>query len=170
MRTHCLCPVQARSTRRPRRQSPIAQLDTDTESQHLSGIITHAKSKPCIRWRRGLDSTPWAKSLKTGKAIFRAITVHRCAFKLRPQSCGSRFFMNTGHKRSITQGIVGLNLDDCPPTNPPRFHPWDCHPPHTRTALWFCHCPSVRIAAPRDFLAAHATLKSAQLPETHSLI
>ena len=60
---------------------------------------------------------------------------HCCAFKLRPQSCGSRFFMNTGHKRSITQGIVGLNLDDCPPTNPPRFHPWYCHLPPTARAL-----------------------------------
>jgi hypothetical protein len=50
-------------------QSPIAQLDTDTESQHLYGIITHPKSKPITTWRRGLVSTPWAKSLKTGKGI-----------------------------------------------------------------------------------------------------
>jgi len=30
---------------------------------------------------------------------------HCCAFKLRPQSCGSRFFMNTGHKRSTPKHL-----------------------------------------------------------------
>ena len=64
-------------------QSPIAQLDTDTESQHLSGIITHPKSKPCIRWRRGLDSTPWAKSLILRKRLIAA----RCDAPAAPEAC-----------------------------------------------------------------------------------
>jgi len=95
---------------------------------------------------------------------------HCCAFKLRPQSCGSRFFMNTGHKRSITQGIVGLNLDDCPPTNPPRFHPWYCHLPPTARAL----------VLPRIAQRSHCRAKGLPCrtryagippdsPETHSL-
>ena len=64
-------------------QSPIAQLDTDTESQHLYGIITHPKSKPITTWRRGLDSTPWAKSLILRKRLIAA----RCDAPAAPEAC-----------------------------------------------------------------------------------
>ena len=117
-------------------QLPIAQLDTDTGVQDTYGITTSPKSKPITTWRRGLVSTPWAKSLILRKRLIAArwglpssslpsaIRLNR-AYSLRlTQHAHSPAFYTAILPQPLTVLIVGRNSITQAPQSPCRnTHP-----------------------------------------------